>query len=99
MKSLQRISKKANAYLNQGGFTKEDLKNGVCQLYRTRNGYAVRLDIQEVPPKGKKKLFRGLNTPQELISEALVCLDKDQPSIALKALAIATRIIEKDLDV
>lgn len=96
MKELKRISKQANDFLMKSGFSKEEVKDGACRLYRTRNGYSIRFDILEVPPKSKKKLFRGLNTPKELIQEALTWLDRDQPLIVLKALAIAERMIKNE---
>lgn len=76
MRILKRLSKQAKQYLETTPFTVENIKNGEASLCIDRNGYSVHLDIIEVEPKKKKKLFRGCNTAEDFINEAVKALDK-----------------------
>lgn len=99
MKILKRISKKAEMFLlNETAFTKADVKNGDVTLVVTPKGYSVVLNIVEVPSgKGKKKLFRGLVTPEDFIHAAIKELDGNTArSVIKRALLLALEAMDRD---
>lgn len=98
MRILKRISKQAKEYLLTTPFTIEEVKDGTVSLYRTRNGYEIHFEIQEIPNTWKKtKLFQKCVTASDFIEEAIREINKGyELNIVKKALYSALEILKKN---
>lgn len=97
MRILKRLSKEAKEYLATTPFTIEDIKSGAVTVCFSRDGYSVNLDIIEVEPKKKKKLFRGCITAEDFINEAIKAIDKGYDTdIVKRALYSALETLKEE---